>query len=413
MKTVGIIAEYNPFHNGHAYQIAKAKEMTGADYCIIAMCGDFVQRGAPALADKYVRTEAALRNGADLVLELPAYYALGSAEYFASGAVALLDRLGITDALCFGSECGDISLLSEFAARLMSEDDVFKGVLDRYLRMGQTYPTARNAALHASAPHLTPHMHILATSNNILGIEYCKALSRRNSSIKPYTTHRAGSAYHDASLLNTYCSALAIREAIDTAGDLNEVKSLMPPVAYELLAAQFGRSCPVHTNDFSLPLHYQLLSEYAYGYTRHPDIDQDLSDRITNLLPSYRNFTDFCEKLKTKNRTYTRISRSLMHILLRIDREDLLTFQAEHYVYYARVLGFRQDATALLTAIKAQSSIPLLTRLSDADGLLSENGHKMLAKDIYVSQIYQSLVRNKFPYTPYDGNEYTRQVLKI
>ena len=142
-------------------------------------------------------------------------------------------------------------------------------------------------------------------------------------------------------------------------------------------------------------------------------VGQDLSDRITNLLPSYRNFTDFCEKLKTKNRTYTRISRSLMHILLRIDREDLLTFQAEDYVYYARVLGFRQDATALLTAIKAQSSIPLLTRLSDADGLLSENGHKMLAKDIYVSQIYQSLVRNKFPYTPYDGNEYTRQVLKI
>lgn len=149
MKTVGIIAEYNPFHNGHAYQIAKAKEMTGADYCIIAMCGDFVQRGAPALADKYLRAETALKCGADLVLELPVYYALGSAEYFASGAIALFDRLGIVDTLCFGSECGDLKILSEFATSLTAEDAVFRETLDRHLRMGYAYPSARNAALQA------------------------------------------------------------------------------------------------------------------------------------------------------------------------------------------------------------------------------------------------------------------------
>lgn len=413
MKAVGIIAEYNPFHNGHAYQIAKAKEMTGADYCIIAMCGDFVQRGAPALAGKYTRAEAALKNGADLVLELPVYYALGSAEYFASGAVALLDKLGITDALCFGSECGDISILSEFAARLLSEDSVFKEVLGRQLRMGHTYPSARNAALHASAPHLTPHMHILSTANNILGIEYCKALSRRGSSMKPYTTHRAGSSYHDASLLNTYCSALAIREALDASGVLSDVKNLMPSDAYELLETQYGKTCPIQANDVSLPLHYQLLTEQMTGYTEHPDIDQDLSDRITNLLPSYQNFTDFCEKLKTKNRTYTRIARSLMHILLQIKKTDLNLFQSEDYVYYARVLGFRKDATPLLTAIKANSCIPLLSRLADADGLIPENGKKMLAKDIYASQIYHSLILHKFPDTSCEGSEYLRPLLKI
>lgn len=413
MKTVGIIAEYNPFHNGHAYQIAKAKETTGADYCIIAMCGNFVQRGAPALSDKYLRTETALKCGADLVLELPVYYALGSAEYFASGAVALFDRLGIVDALCFGSECGDISILSEFAVSLMAEGTVFKEVLDRHLRMGYAYPGARDAALRASAPHLTPYMHVMSTSNNILGIEYCKALSKRDSTIKPYTTHRAGSSYHDASLLNTFCSALAIREAIDASGNLSEVTKLMPPVAFELLASQFGRSCPVHADDFSLPLHYQLLSEQPEGFTSHPDIDQDLSDRIVNLLPAFRSFTDFCEKLKTKNRTYTRIARSLMHILLQIRREDLLTFQEEDYVYYARILGFRQDATPLLTAIKANGTVPLLGQLSDAEELLPENGRKMLAKDIYASRIYHSLVQNKFPGTSYDGNEYTRPILKI
>lgn len=413
MKTVGIIAEYNPFHNGHAYQIAKAKELTGADYCIIVMCGDFVQRGAPALIEKYTRAETALKNGADLVLELPVYYALGSAEYFASGAVALLDRLGVTDTLCFGSECGDITILSEFARNLLSEDSLFKEVLNRHLRMGHSYPTARNAALHASAPHLTPYMHILSTANNILGIEYCKALSRRGSSIEAYTTHRAGSSYHDASLLNTYCSALAIREAIDSFGTLTDVRHLMPANAYELLENQFGKSFPIRADDFSLPLHYQLLTEQPSGYTDHPDIDHDLSDRITNLLPSYRNFTTFCEQLKTKNRTYTRIARSLMHILLQIRKEDLALFQSEDYVYYARILGFRNDATSLLTVIKAHSSIPLLSRLADADSLLSDNGRKMLEKDIYASQVYYSLIKHKFSGTSFHDNEYTRPVLKI
>lgn len=413
MKTVGIIAEYNPFHNGHAYQIAKAKEMTGADYCIIVMCGDFVQRGAPALIEKYTRAETALRNGADLVLELPVYYALGSAEYFASGAVALFDKLGVTDALCFGSECGDINILSEFAQRLLVEDPLFKEVLDRYLRMGYSYPTARNAALHASAPHLTPYMHILSTANNILGIEYCKALSRRGSCIKPYTTHRAGSSYHDASLLNTYCSALAVREAIDNSGTLTDVRDLMPANAYDLLTEQFGKTFPVRADDFSLPLHYQLLTEQSSGYTSHPDIDHDLSDRITNLLPSYRSFTSFSEQLKTKNRTYTRIARSLMHILLQIKKDDLTAFQAEDYIYYARILGFRIDAAPLLTVIKAQSSIPLLSRLADADSQLSDNGRKMLKKDIYASQIYYSLIKHKYPDTPFHDNEYTRPILKI
>lgn len=414
MKTVGIIAEYNPFHNGHAYQIARAKEMTGADYCIIVMCGDFVQRGAPALAGKYTRAEMALKNGADLVLELPIYYALGSAEYFASGAIALFDKLGITDTLCFGSECGDISILSEFALRLMEEDTIFKEVLNRHLRMGYAYPTARNAALHASAPHLTPYMHVLAAPNNILGIEYCKALSKRGSSIKPYTTHRAGSSYHDASLLNTFCSALAIRESIDTSVSLTDVRELIPPSAYELLEDQYAKSFPIQANDFSLPLHYQLLTERPSGYTIHPDIDPDLSDRIANLLPDYHSFTDFCEQLKTKNRTYTRISRSLMHILLQITKDDLAAFQAEDYIYYARILGFCKDATALLTAIKARSNIPLLSKLTDADELLTENGKRMLAKDIYASQIYHSVVQHKYPdNTAYNGNEYTRPILKI
>ncbi len=417
MKTVGIIAEYNPFHNGHAYQIARAREVSGADYCIVVMSGSFVQRGAPAFVDKYTRAEAALKNGADLVLELPVIYALSSAEFFASGAVALLDRLGVTDSLCFGSECGDISVLSEFAEKLLGEDEVFKKVLDSQLRSGQSYPNARNAALQASAPHLNAYMNVLMSPNNILGIEYCKALLRRNSSMQPYTIRRAGSSYHDASLSSSYCSALAIREAVTQSGSLSDIKPLMPQSAYELLAPLQGKTCPVLPDDVSLPLHYQLLSEQYKGYTDHPDIDQTLSDRMIKKLPSYRCFTDFCEQLKTKNRTYTRIARSLMHILLQISKSDLSAFQAGDYVYYARMLGFRKEAKPLLTALKSQSSIPLLSRLADADGLLTADGLRMLDKDIYASHVYQSLVQHKFPAAKDviadQGNEYKRQILKV
>lgn len=413
MKTVGIIAEYNPFHNGHAYHIAKAKEVTGADYCIVVMSGNFVQRGAPAIADKYLRAEAALLNGADLVLELPVYYALSSAEYFASGAVALLDKLGVTDTICFGSECGNTSLLSEFARQLLGENETFKEVLSTQLKRGATYPNARNAALQACAPHLSAHMNVLMTPNNILGIEYCKALYRRRSNIQPCTFPRAGASYHDASLSSSYCSALAIREAISSSGHLPDIRTLMPPSAYDLLAVQYNNTFPVFADDFSLPLHYQLLSEQSAGYSDYVDIKNSLSDRIAKKLPSFHSFTGFCDELKTRNMTYTHIARSLMHILLRMRQEDFITYQSEDYIYYARMLGFRKDAGPLLTAIKAQSSIPLLSKLADANNLLSENGKNMLAKDIYAGHVYQSIVQHKFPACTNVDTEYTKQIRRV
>ncbi|MCM1121920.1 MAG: nucleotidyltransferase [Eubacterium sp.] len=417
MKTVGIIAEYNPFHNGHAYHIAKAKELTGADYCIVVMSGNFVQRGTPAITDKYLRAEAALENGADLVLELPVYYALGSAQYFASGAIALLDKLGIVDVLCFGSECGDTDLLLEFARNLSNENDVFKEILNRQLKNGATYPNARNTALLTCAPHLNAHMNVLMTPNNILGIEYCKALSRRGSHIKPYTIRRAGSSYHDASLSSSYCSALAIREAISSSGHFSDdIRTLMPKSAYELLKSQNEQAFPILADDFSLPLHYQLLSEQSEGYTKYADISSTLSDRIVRKLPAYRNFTDFCDRVKTKNMTYTHIARSLMHILLRMPQADFVTYQSEDYIYYARMLGFCKSAEPLLSAIKSKSSIPLLSKLADADHLLSENGRGMLQKDIYAGHIYQSVIRHKFPgraNAETTETEYTKQIRKV
>ena len=414
MKTVGIIAEYNPFHNGHAYHIRKAKEHTGADYCIVVMSGDFVQRGAPALMNKYQRTQIALTSGADLVLELPVYYALSSAEYFAGGAVALLDKLGIVDTLCFGSECGDTDLLMTFAKLLLHEDKVFKQTLDRNLRMGHAYPQARNTAIEASAPYLTAHTDILSAPNNILGIEYCKALLKRESSIAPCSIKRAGASYHDKSLLSDFCSARALREALQSSGTPTDVLSQIPVSAHPLMTEQYDKTYPIFADDLSLLMHYRLLSEPSGEFTEYPDIDKELSDRIINLLPQYRNFTSFCDLLKSKNRTYTRISRSLLHILLQIRREDLTRYLAEDQIFYARMLGFRESAGPLLSAIKQKASIPLLSKLADADSQLTPTGVHMLEKDIYASHVYQGILRFKFPgQNLSEINEYKMPIIKL
>lgn len=399
MKTVGIIAEYNPFHNGHAYHIQKAKELTGADFCVVVMSGDFVQRGAPALMDKYLRASCALANGADLVLELPACYAVSSAEYFAGGAVALLDQLNVVDFLCFGSECGDIGILKQFAKELLTETPAFKRELAHQLRLGHSYPQARNAALEISSPHLTAYIDVLSTPNNILGIEYCKAILSRESRIEPCTIKRAGASYHDNSLESRLCSAQAIRESLHQSKITKTVMKQVPASAREIAEQAYLKSYPIFADDISLLVHYCLLSKEASGFTDYPDIDKELSDRIRNQLPKYRDFPSFCELLKSKNRTYARISRSLLHILLDIRKKDFAHYQKEGQVFYARMLGFRESAAPLLSAIKEKSRVPLLSKLADAEKQLAPTALSMLEKDIYASHIYQSIVRHKFPET--------------
>lgn len=415
MKTVGIVAEYNPFHNGHAYHIKKAKELTGADYCVVVMSGDFVQRGAPALMDKYLRTECALKNGADLVLELPVCYSVSSAEHFARGAVALFDKLGVVDSLCFGSECGDIRLLTEFAKELLDESPAFKDTLGRELRAGHTYPQARNNALIASSPYLTAHINVMTSPNNILGIEYCKALLSANSRITPYTIKRIGASYHDNCLDDTFSSALSIRESLWHAVDTDMLHKQIPDASRSVMERAYLKSFPVFPDDLSLLVQYALLSGEEAGFTEYPDIDKNLSDRIINLLPEYRDFRSFCDLLKSKNRTYVRISRSLLHILLGIRQEDLLHYIKEGPVFYARMLGFRDSASPLLTAIKKESAIPLLSKLSEAEKQLAPTGLSMLKRDIYASHIYQSVVRSKFPdENPLpEINEYRTPIVKL
>ena len=395
MKTVGIIAEYNPFHNGHKYHLDEVRHQTGADYLIIVMSGDFTQRGIPAVIDKYSRTRMALEARADLVLELPVCYATGSAAWFAEGAVSLLNSLGCVDLVSFGSECGDIDRLTAMAKTLSQEPPAFTEALKRSLKEGLSYPAARETVPQSA----------LSAPNDILGVEYCKALLEIGSSITPYTIRRLGGAYDDPELQAQNSSALAIRTALyrgDSAihdrptDGLVAIRDQVPPHVYNILSGEFNRTFPVFPDMLSDQLHYKLISEADQGFDTYFDVSTDLSNRIRKLLPNYRNFLQFCDLLKTKQLTHTRVSRSLMHILLGIHKEDMETYRNAGTVFYARMLGFQKASVPLLGTIKDHARIPLISKLADAPSLLTDTGKCQLNLDIRAAHIYESMVQHAF-----------------
>lgn len=411
MKVVGIIAEYNPFHNGHLYQLQEAKLMTGADYVVVVMSGNYTQRGAPAFLDKYTRAEMALRCGADLVLELPTYFASASAQYFARGAIDLLHEIGVVEYLSFGSECGDIQLLTKIATKITEEEGDFSKELKEYLRIGHSYPKAFSKAFSSCYPNNKEMNEAIMTPNNLLGVEYIKAIQLRKSLIQPTTIKREGSKYLDESLTSTKSSALAIRNTLSKSESLHVILEQVPPMVYELLEGSFESSSFIVTDDFSQLLLFQLRMYRKEGYTQFADVSESLSNRIQNQLPQYRNFTDFCMLIKTKENTYARISRCLLHIMLGITEMDFRRFTKDCYAHYVRMLGFRKDSTKLLKAIKEQSNIPLISKISDAPKYLNQVGLEMLEREVEYSQIYHIVERYQSQKEPY--NEYTQNIIRI
>ena len=436
MNVVGIIAEYNPFHNGHQYQLEEAKRITGADKVIIIMSGNFVQRGAPALLDKYTRTQMALSCGADLVLELPLYYSCGSAEYFAKGAISLLHKLGVVDSLCFGSECGDIALLTQVAELLANPSPALTASIKNYLKEGNTFPKARALALADSIAgdpssaisdeKARDMAQFLSSPNNILGIEYIKALISCKSTITPVTISRKGADYHATALTVEHSSARAIRHALSqidpfmeaglVSSAFQELRTQVPSSVFHLMQESFQQNFPIYSNDLSKFLHYKLLAEVSTGYDAYMDVSTDFSDRICNQLPAFQNFEQFCECLKTKDRTYTGTSRCLLHILLNITKENMNNYLAHGITPYARMLGFRTDAKELLSAIKKSGTIPLLSKLANAREILGQTyktpyASHMLEEEITASHIYNSLAFHK--YQAAMRNEYQQKIIMV
>lgn len=411
MKITGIIAEYNPFHNGHRYQIQKARQITGADYIIVVMTGNFTQRGTPALIDKYSRAKMALMGGADLVLELPVCFATGSAEYFASGAIALLNQLGCVDAICFGSECGDIVPLKNVAHALVNETDDYKKILKSKLKNGSTYPVARNAALAETMDGFIPYDMVLGFPNNILGIEYIKALIRQNSSIEPFTNQRIGSDYHSYRLAEAFSSAISIRQSLFMKDDLELVRPQLPSATYQVMEEDFHKTFPVFDADFSSMLKFKLLLEREKGFTEYMDVTKAISDKLVRNTFKMQGFDEFCDLLKTKDVTYARISRCLSHILLDIYAEEVAQYMDSGIVFYARALGFNENAAPLSKAIKKNASIPLITKTTSAPANLYPLGRKQFEHDVHAAHIYECIAGTKYHAGMRD--EYRRQMVKI
>ena len=427
MKIVGLITEYNPFHNGHLYHMQKAKEITGADSVIAVMSGNYVQRGAPAIMPKHLRAEVALEAGIPLVLELPVCYASGSAEYFADGAISLFEKLGCIDSICFGSDCGDYYLLEKVAHVTADEPEAYKQTLQDALKQGLSFPLARQAALKAyfQDPSLDD---ILEQPNNILGIEYIKALYLRKSPIGAYTIRRKISGYHDKELSPGYSSASAIRRLLAFAGNsvhlaseemydepglsevLTRLEGQVPPSCIRSLEETHRVRYPVYANDFSLLFRYRLLTETRESLAGYLDMTEELANRMINHANDFITFDQFCDLLKTRDMTYSRISRCLLHILLNIRTEDMTLYKEEGGCQYARVLGFSKDGAKLLTRIKRTSSVPLLTKLTQTEGL-SKTGLRMLRQDIFAADLYESVITDKFK-MPFIS-EYQQQIVRV
>ena len=411
MKVVGIVAEYNPFHNGHAYQIAQLREKTNADYVIVAMSGNFQQRGVPALCDKFSRANMALLNGADLVLEIPTLWATASAEYFACGGVGTLDATGIVTHLGFGAEAESLEPLKQISSVLKNEPEVYRKVLSNSIRSGNPFPVARKNALITTIPHIpsTELDSILNSPNNILALEYLKALPQ---TMEPVLIPRKGAGYHDTDINTDFPSASAIREALlgeNSEGSLALIEKAMPEKAFTILKELYDTGALLESNDISDVLSYCLLCLTHKGYDSFADCNMDLSNKIRNHLHEYVTFDDFVMTLKSKDLTHTRISRCLLHILLNIKQTDYSIGKAIGFAPYLRVLGFKKDASDLLAEINEKATAPIITKVAEAEKMLDYGTYKIFERDILASNLFYQRTANKSHTKPV--NEFTHQMV--
>lgn len=386
MKIVGLITEYNPFHAGHLYHMQQARELTGADYCVVLMSGSFVQRGEPAIFDKYLRTKTALLAGADLVLEIPVAFSTASAHEFAAYGVALLSAIGV-DAVVFGSECGQIEILKQAAYALNYESAEFQERLRKGLKAGLTYPQARAKALEMEDTWAS----VLSSPNNILGIEYLRAAEDLHSLMEFYTISRKGSGYHEDTLADAnFPSASAIRGIIRNS--LSKDKDLLDILASHLPAVThpaYTGAVPVFVDDFSELLNAAILQMQATFSIA--DLSPELAARLAKPPYFPLSFEKRIQALKTRQLTYTRVSRALLHLALGMREEDISRWKDEGYALYARILGFRRQSSPLLSCLHKKSSIPLITKTADASQSLAPSALALLEQEVYASHLYQTV----------------------
>lgn len=387
-RVLGIIAEYNPFHNGHLYHIAKSKEETGAQYVVAVISGNFVQRGNTSIVNKWTKARMALLNGADLVIELPTVYSISSAENFAEGAIKILNSLGIVDTLSFGMEAKDISTLNNIANVLYSEPKEYVTILSHELKKGNSFPKARENALMMYLNDIKRYANIMAGSNNILGIEYLKALKRTKSTINPVGIKREKVLYNDKYIVDEFASATAIRKMLMTK-QLGDISKVMPRNSYLLLGEELKKGhYVIDISRFEKEIIYNLRRMSIEDIAKLPDVSEGLENSIKNAADSCNTIEELINIVKSKRFTQTRIQRILLYSLLGITKKQMDI--SRKIVPYVRVLGFNNKGKELISEMmRLNPKLNVITSVKKyIDTVANRNLKEMLETDILATNVY-------------------------
>ncbi len=387
-RVLGVIGEYNPFHNGHLYHIAKSKQETGAEYVVCVISGSFVQRGDTSIINKWAKAKMALVGGADLVLELPTVYSISSAENFAEGAVKILNSLKLVDTLSFGMEAKDIAILNNIANVLYAEPKEYTTMLLHELKKGNSYPKARENALMMYLNDIKKYANVLSGSNNILGIEYLKALKKTKSDMLPIGIKREKVLYNDENMVDEFASATAIRKMLITR-QFDSVRNAMPKASYRILGEELKQGhYVIELSKFEKEILYKLRSMPQEQIANLPDVSEGLDATIKNAANSCNTLEDLINIVKSKRFTQTRIQRILLYALLGIDKKQMNA--SKKVEPYARVLGVSQKGKDLLSEIvRINPKINMITSVKKyMDTVSNKNLKEMLQTDIYATNVY-------------------------
>ena len=392
---IGIVAEYNPFHNGHKIHIEKSKKENNNNIIIAFMSGNFVQRGETAIFDKWTRTKAALLNGVDIVIEIPVYFACSSAEYFSECAIRLMENTNVIDTISFGSEIGEIKYLEEISNILYNETSEFKNLFKKEISKGIPFHKARVETIKKFS-NIENNIidKILKTPNNILSIEYLKTLKKINSQITPLTIKRENSNYNSKVMEGEISSATSIRECIKK-NNLKNAFQAIPKNCINIYEKEiYEGKAPILNEYISDIINYKLRTTSKNYIAEILDVTEGIENRIYKSLIKNYDFYDLCNFIKSKRYTYTKIQRILIHILLDITKKDTNRFIENGFCQYIRILGFKRSASHIITEISKKSSLPIITNIKNAKKQLNELEFKMLEKEIYSTNIYNILNPN-------------------
>ncbi len=395
MKIVGLIVEYNPFHNGHLYHLKKSIELTNATHSVAVMSGNFLQRGEPALFDKYKRAEIAVSNGVDLVIELPTMFACQSAEIFSHGAVTLLNSLNCIDSICFGSEEGNISILKEISNVLVDEPSEFKSLLKENLDKGLLFANARsnalceyllnNSCLDIDEVRLSK---ILSSSNNILGIEYIKSLLKLKSTIQPYTLTRVKSEYNSEDISSDICSATAIRKQLKNFNTLDSILNVVPNKTFEIIKNSISNNFNPVFDDVYFDTIRELVIRDLDILNTYFDVNEGIENKIYKSIFTSNSLSELHQEIKSKRYTLTKIKRILNNILLGITKKDMNLIKDVNTLPYVRILAFNDKGREILKQIKLNSDIKIINKFSNINFEDNEIFETLIKYDIKATNMY-------------------------